>query len=75
MVRIRLVSLRIPLSVAGQPATKGDQRYYSNIVISGRKENPLCMWIDANHDLPITAFQVHFPEFVFKVGGFEHDKD
>lgn len=55
--------------------TKIDSRYYSNIVISGREENPMCMWIDANKDQPVTAFQLHFADFVSKDGQFPHDED
>lgn len=46
-------------------------RYYSNVVIDGKK--PACMWIDANHDQPITAFQLHFADFVSNDGNFAHD--
>ena len=56
-------------------ATKVDSRYYSNIVISGQDENPMCMWIDANKDQPVTAFQLHFADFVSKDGKFPHDEN
>lgn len=45
--------------------------YYSNVVVDGKK--PACMWIDANHDQPITAFQLHFADFVSNDGNFAHD--
>lgn len=40
----------------------GSSRYHSGVAISG--EYPECIWLDANGDPgPVTAFQVHFPEF------------
>ncbi|KAI9785425.1 MAG: hypothetical protein M1816_000440 [Peltula sp. TS41687] len=48
--------------------------YYSNIVLSGQVK-PTCMWIDRNHDQPVTAFQVHFPEFVATENTPAHDKE
>lgn len=42
-------------------------------MIDGKK--PACMWIDANGDQPITAFQLHFADFVTTDGKFPHDED
>lgn len=44
-------------------------RYYSGIVIGGKY--PDCIWLDSNGDpTPVTAFQVHFPEFNDKGNGY-----
>ena len=43
-------------------------RSYSNIYIDNKQ--PGCMLIDKNGDQPVTGFQVHFPDFNDKGGGY-----
>ena len=79
MIGVRSVAghgefLKAP-SVVGMPATNDDPRYYSNIAVAGKAEKPMCLWIDANKDQPVTAFQVHFPDFVSRDEQFPHDRE
>lgn len=67
-------SLKAP-STTDVPETKGDPRYYSNIAVAGKAEKPYCLWIDANKDQPVTAFQLHFADFVSKDEQFPHDRE